>query len=185
MDWDGLNRVADAARANQPPGELIGVTVRAFNMNDWEDVANLWQQPQVVWGTRQLPYQSLDDLRKRLENPPERFHRLVAVTEHGRVIGELSLRVGDGRIAHLGHIGMMVHPEFHNQGVGSALMEAAIDLADNWLNLTRLDLEVYIDNAAAIHLYEKFGFESEGTLRRYVFRDGEYVDVYMMARVRE
>jgi len=175
----------DTARAERPVGELGGVTVRAFNMNDWQDVADLWQQPEVVWGTRQLPYQSLDDLRKRLENPPERFHRLVAVSGDGRVIGLLGLQVGHGRIAHVGHIGMMVHPDFFNQGVGSALMKAAIDLADKWLDLTRLDLEVYVDNAAAIHLYEKHGFEIEGTLRRYAFRDGEYVDSYVMARVRE
>jgi putative acetyltransferase len=145
----------------------------------------MWQQPEVIWGTRQLPYQSLDDLRNRLENPPERFHRLVAVTGDDRVIGLLGLHVGHGRVAHVCHIGMMVQPGFHNQGVGSELMTSAIDLADNWLNLTRLDLEVYIDNAAAIHLYKKFGFEIEGTLRRYAFRDGEYVDSYMMARVEE
>jgi putative acetyltransferase len=51
--------------------------------------------------------------------------------------------------------------------------------------LTRLDLQVYTDNAAAIHLYEKYDFEIEGTLRRFAFRDGKYVDSYMMARVRE
>jgi hypothetical protein len=28
-------------------------------------------------------------------------------------------------------------------------MEAALDLADNWLNLTRIELRVYVDNAAA------------------------------------
>ena len=175
----------DATQVRQPAEKSTNVTIRAFNMDDWQDVAELWQQPQVIWGTRQLPYQSLDDVRKRLENPPERFHRLVAVTRDGRVIGLMSLQVGQGRVAHVGHIGMMVHPDFHNQGVGSALMETAINLADKWLNLTRLDLEVYTDNAAAIHLYKKCGFEVEGTLRRYAFRDGEYVDSYVMARVRE
>ena len=173
------------ARTKQPTGELSEVTVRAFDMNDWQDVAELWQKPEVIWGTRQLPYQSLDDLRKRMESPPERLHRLVAVTADGRVIGVLALQVGSGRTAHIGHIGMMVHPDFHNQGVGSALMEAAIDLADKWLNLTRLDLEVNTDNTIATHLYKKYGFEIEGTLRRYTFRDGEYVDAYVMARVRE
>jgi putative acetyltransferase len=170
-----------AAKAEEPKH----VTVRAFQMDDWRDVAELWQQPGVIWGTRQLPYQSLDDLRKRLENPPERMHRLVAVTGDGRAIGVLALQVGSGRSAHAGHIGMMVHPDFHNQGVGSALMGAAVDLADKWLNLTRLDLQVYTDNAAAIHLYEKFGFEVEGTLRRFAFRDGAYADSFMMARVIE
>ncbi len=78
---------------------------------------------------------------------------------------------------------MAVRDDWQGKGVGTALMEAALDLADNWLNLTRIELRVYVDNAAAIALYEKFGFEVEGTHRRLAFRDGEYVDSYSMARV--
>ena len=61
-------------------------------------------------------------------------------------------------------------------------MRAAVDLADNWLNLRRLELQVYIDNEPAIHLYQKFGFEIEGKLADFAFRDGQYVDAYMMAK---
>jgi putative acetyltransferase len=68
--------------------------------------------------------------------------------------------------------------------VGTALLQAAIDLADNWLNLRRLELEVYTDNEPAVRLYARAGFVIEGTLRQYVFRDGQYVDVYTMARFR-
>jgi putative acetyltransferase len=82
-------------------------------------------------------------------------------------------------------IGMGVHDEWQGKGVGTALMEAATNLADKWLNLTRLELTVFIDNQPAIHLYEKFGFETEGRLRSYAFRDGRFVDVYLMARIQE
>jgi putative acetyltransferase len=58
-----------------------------------------------------------------------------------------------------------------------------VDLADNWLNLTRLELEVYADNEAAIHLYKRFGFEEEGHLRQHAFRDGQYVDSIVMGRL--
>ncbi len=85
---------------------------------------------------------------------------------------------------HVGEIGMAVRDDLQGRGVGSKLMEAALDLADNWLGLTRVELHVYTDNAAGIALYKKVGFEIEGTHRRYAFRDGEYVDAYSMARVR-
>jgi putative acetyltransferase len=63
-------------------------------------------------------------------------------------------------------------------------MRAGVEMADRWLNLTRLELEVYTDNEAAIRLYERVGFEREGTMRQYAFRDGRYVDAYVMARLR-
>ena len=61
-------------------------------------------------------------------------------------------------------------------------MKAALDLADNWLNILKLELEVYTDNEAALRLYEKFGFTIEGTLVRNTFRAGQYVDAHAMAR---
>ncbi len=67
---------------------------------------------------------------------------------------------------------------------GPRCWRRAIDIADNWLNYHRLRLEVYTDNAAAIALYRKFGFEIEGTLREDAFRDGRYVDAYTMGRLR-
>ena len=55
---------------------------------------------------------------------------------------------------------------------------------EKWLNLARIELTVFTDNEAAIALYRKFGFEIEGTLRKYAFRDGEFVDAYAMARIK-
>src|SRR5688500_12843223 len=62
------------------------------------------------------------------------------------------------RTQHSGHLGIAVRDDWQDKGVGTRLVEACVDLADNWLNLTRLNLRVYADNAPAIALYEKFGF---------------------------
>jgi putative acetyltransferase len=80
---------------------------------------------------------------------------------------------------------MSVHDDFCGRGIGSALMTALIDLSDNWLNLKRLELTVYVDNKPAIRLYGKFGFEVEGTRRADAFRDGRFVDSFAMARLRD
>jgi putative acetyltransferase len=79
---------------------------------------------------------------------------------------------------------MAVHHSWRGHGIGTALLTTAMDLADRWLNLGRLELIVYTDNVPAIGLYEKLGFEVEGTLRSFSFRDGVYTDAYMMARLR-
>ncbi|MGE4051090.1 MAG: GNAT family N-acetyltransferase, partial [Piscinibacter sp.] len=64
-----------------------------------------------------------------------------------------------------------------------ALMAAMCDYADRWAGALRLELTVFTDNAPAIALYRKFGFEIEGTHRAYALRDGRYDDVYAMARL--
>jgi putative acetyltransferase len=85
-------------------------------------------------------------------------------------------------VGRIGPIAVSRHAQ--GLGVGSALMRAAIDLADNWLNLVRLELMVFAANEAAISLYRKFAFEIEGTARAFGFQAGRYVDVHTMARVR-
>lgn len=82
------------------------------------------------------------------------------------------------------HRSTMARDDWQGKGIGAALMQAAIDLAAKWLNLFRLELGVYPDNEPAIKLYKKFGFQVEGTQGGYAFRDGQYVDTLMMARVR-
>ena len=130
----------------------------------------------------QLPFQSLDEVERRLAEPAPDAYRLVAEVE-GRVVGLLTLHVKRGRAAHSAGIGMMVHDAFQGRGVGTALLTAAVDLAERWLGLHRLELEVYPDNEPALRLYRRFGFEVEGTKRRYALRDGAWMDALAMARL--
>ena len=161
----------------------MDVTVRHAEPEDYETLQRVFSAPRVVAGTLQLPLPSAEMWRKRLSEPPEGMFSLVACVED-EVIGEISLHTSPTRwrMRHVGSIGMAVRDDWQGRGIGTVLMEAALDLADNWLNLTRVELTVYVDNAPAITLYEKFGFEIEGT-HRFAFRDGEYVDGYSMARL--
>jgi len=102
----------------------------------------------------------------------------------GHMIAQVGLKVLRHRRSHVGLIGIMVHDDYTRRGIASALLAAMLDLADNWLNLHRLELQVYTDNEAAINLYQKFGFEIEGTLRDYAYGDGRYLDAFEMARLR-
>ena len=90
---------------------------------------------------------------------------LLVAEVDGRVVGNLGLHVEQGRRRDVGSIGMSVHDAYHGRGVGTALMQAMVELADRWLMVRRIELTVYTDNAAAVHLYEKFGFVIEGTAR--------------------
>ena len=160
------------------------IQIRHAEPGDLEAIHQIYIQPKVVWGTLQLPYCPVEGQRKRLSEPNDGSYALVACVD-GEVIGHLKLRTfpNSPRRKHIGSIGMSVHDKWQGKGVGTALMQAAVDFADKWLNLSRLDLSVCTDNEPALRLYKKFGFEIEGTMRRYVFREGRLVDVYLMARL--
>jgi len=78
---------------------------------------------------------------------------------------------------------MGVRDDWQGRGVGSALLRAALDLADRWLQVRRVELQVYADNAPAIALYLRHGFVEEGRHRDFAFRDGAFVDALTMARL--
>jgi len=97
----------------------------------------------------------------------------------GHVVGELGIEAGYG----VAEFGMMVAADCRGRGVGSALLQAAIDWASEH-GAHKVALQVWPHNHAAITLYRKFGFEEEGRLRRhYPRRNGELWDALIMGRV--
>ena len=160
------------------------VTIRAVEPEDYEALRDIYAQPRVCFGTLQMPLPSASTWRERLKNTSPGRHMLVACVD-GCPVGNLGLMLeSNPRRRHVGTIGMGVHDQFAGRGVGQLLMDAALDLADNWLNLHRVELTVFSDNEAAIRLYERTGFVVEGTHGDYAFRAGQMVDAIAMARFR-
>ena len=117
-----------------------------------------------------------------MENQQDGHVGIVAVLD-ARIVGSADVTQQKERRSHVGVIGLCVHDDFHGRGIGTALLGALIDTADNWLNLKRLELGVFVDNEPAIRLYKKFGFVVECTRRAEAFRDGQFADSYGMARL--
>jgi L-phenylalanine/L-methionine N-acetyltransferase len=161
------------------------IIIRRAEPTDYQAVYKIFCGPRATWGTLQMPYPSAEVWRKKLAEPPEGLYSLVACVDD-EVVGQSGLHTlpNQPRRRHVGQLGMAVRDDWQGKGVGTALMQALVDLADNWLNLLRLELEVYTDNEPAVRLYTKFGFKIEGTAVRHAFRDGRYVDSYLMARLR-
>lgn len=112
-----------------------------------------------------------------------RLPHLVTL-EAGRVVGwaDVSPLFGESR-AHIGVVGIALLPGARHRGLGAKLLEALIE--QSWQRgLTRLELSVRTDNTNARMLYERFGFEREGLLRRASCIDGAYQDLYAMALLR-
>jgi len=83
---------------------------------------------------------------------------------------------------HVGILDMGIVPDARGQGLGAALLAAAIDTA--WARgFVRLELTVFADNHRAIALYEKAGFQQEGILVDAVCIDGVYGNSILMGLV--
>jgi putative acetyltransferase len=168
-------------------GALDGVILRRARVDDAADYAALMNDPAVYPGVLQLPWSDASVWRDRLAAPggaavPD-LH-LVAVYEH-HVIGAAGLYVAAPHVRrrHAMTVWMTVAGPWQGRGVGTMLLGALCQHADRWVGALRLELTVYTDNAAAIALYRKFGFEIEGTHRAFAVRDGRYVDAHAMARL--
>ena len=134
----------------------MNYTIRPIGPEDAADTAALRRMPGVFENTLGLPSYRTADSEAFIAGLGPDDHNFVAVLDDG----------------------------YQGRGVGTTLMETLLDLADHWLMLVRVELEVFADNEQAIRLYEKLGFEKEGLLRMTTVRNGRYVDEYKMARIR-
>lgn len=160
---------------------MSNVQIRHSTEADIPAIVDLYKQKSVYANTLQHPYPNLTYWTRRLTNLPEGNYSLVAEVD-GRIVGQLSMEVCTRpRRKHVANLGMGVCESTRRKGVGKALLKAALELAHNWLAVTRVELEVYTDNHAGINLYESCGFVIEGQMKHYAFRDGAYIDAYLMA----
>jgi putative acetyltransferase len=162
------------------------IIIRRASPNDAAAYARFMGHPDVYGALMQLPYTDEEIWRTRLAESatPGKTDLPLAAELNGECVGSAGLHpVGPAlRRRHALTMGISVAPEAQGRGVGSALMQAMCDYADNWFGALRIELTVYTDNARAIALYRKFGFVIEGTHRGYAMRNGQYADAHAMAR---
>jgi ribosomal protein S18 acetylase RimI-like enzyme len=109
----------------------------------------------------------------------ESLPQFVAVNA-GQVIGwcDIIPPTMEG-FTHVGRLGMGVKSEHRGQGIGRRLLSECLRAA-RARGIEKIELEVYSDNSAAIHLYETEGFEKEGLRKRGRKLEHEYQDVQIM-----
>ena len=100
-------------------------------------------------------------------------------------VGQTSLLRIDwvGRMA-IFYIGI-ADKENWSKGYGSESVELVMEYGFNTLNLNRIQLHVAVENKAALKIYQKQGFQIEGTLRQAMYHQGRFSDFYVMGILKE
>lgn len=69
-------------------------------------------------------------------------------------------------------VSMYVNPDFHGQKVGENLLRQLLKAVFDLEGIEQIHLTVVADNASAVRLYERIGFETFGVQKNY-FKSGE------------
>jgi RimJ/RimL family protein N-acetyltransferase len=152
-DAQGLKELGDAV-GSEPEGWLV-------TTNGWRDTAD---ERRYLRAIRRYPNAAV----------------FVAVDE-GVIVGRLSIaRDQHPASRHVADLGLMVAESHRRRGIGTALLDAAVDWGRE-AGVRKLELHVFPWNTAAIALYKRFGFVREGYRKDHYRRGDEFVDAILMA----
>ena len=80
--------------------------------------------------------------------------------------------------------GYTVAPQFRNQGIGTAMLQRAIDQLFRTMKLNKLYCQTGAFNLPSIKLLEKLNFHRDGILREHHELDGKLWDDYIYSVLR-
>lgn len=167
----------------------VNLLIRKAKASDAHDLLALSQQV-----ASETDYLIMDEygmglseelLAEQLQLLAQAENQLLLLAFDGNTcIGAASIKGNDEyRIRHIGEVGIFILKAYWSLGIGSILMEELIDYAKAVGCFKRLELTVQARNIPAIHLYQKFGFVKEGTLKYGAkLSSGKLVDVYLYAK---
>ena len=162
---------------------MVKMNIRKIKMEDansyLEMLLNLDKETKFMMFEPEERSKSIDIARRKIENTIKDDNLILVATEGTEIIGFLS--VERGYLEELDILAMLLLAYEKS-------IEAWESELDKWArenNLTRLELTVVSSNIVAKHLYEKNGFEIEGTRKNAMIIDGKYVDEYYMAKLYE
>ena len=172
--------------------QLIGehIMLREYRAEDihairsWVNDAQTTRYLSTRFWPPQTEVDSQEFLSRMLQSSHNAYNFVIADLE-GNYIGQLDLFRLDWRLR-LGELGMVIaRREDRGQGIGQEALGLLQRFAFRTLGLERLELEVHMDNAAALACYRRAGFTLEGVKRHAFFTDGHFCDIGMMSILRD
>lgn len=171
---------------------LIGeqVMLREYQAEDITPMRGWVNDPEAIryLSTRFWAPQTMVDtqefLSRMLQSSHNAYNFVIAAKEDGRYIGQLDMFRVDWKLRQ-GEIGMVIGSEKdRGRGYGTEALGLLSSFAFQTLGLERIELEVHMENAAAIRCYEKAGFVLEGVKRHAYYNDGRFTDLGLMSLIR-
>ncbi len=125
---------------------------------------------------------SLPDYESFLEKSKAEKNSIVLIAEIDKVLVSIATITSSqkARTKHVGTLGIVIAEEHCGFGLGRILMEQLISWAASNGVTKKITLTTRDDNATAIELYKKVGFEIEGTLIKDTYIKETYYNTLIM-----
>lgn len=127
---------------------------------------------------------SVDGEKAFIESNLKSKNYLLIALVNGKIVGDASLNISNQiKLRHRANIGIAILKDYWNNGIGSVLFEAMIEIAKENENIEQLNLTYAKDNKRGENLYKKFGFVETGVFPKSLKQlDGTYTDEVFMSR---
>lgn len=113
-------------------------------------------------------------------------HAIVFIAKVNNIIvGVIIFRASTlSRLAHHGTFSIYIDANHRQKGIGTQLLQALIQWAENHPTIEKICLGVFSNNLSAIQLYKKMGFVEEGRkIKDIKLSESEYVDDVLMYKL--
>ena len=169
------------------PSPASAIRLRPLERGDLYFVHRLDNNANVMRYWFEEPYETFDELTHLYDEHIRDQRERRFVIEYGSDEGGKRNNIaGLVELVEIDHIHrraeyqIIVAPDHQGKGIATRATELALEYGFSVLNLYKIYLIVDVENVGARHVYEKIGFQAEGTLRHEFFINGQYRDVTRM-----
>jgi RimJ/RimL family protein N-acetyltransferase len=154
-------------------GDEPSLVRHANNRNVWINLRDVFPSPYT-------PADARSWIRLATTNG---LNLVFAIDVDGFAVGAIGVRPGDDVHRHCAEVGYWLGEEYWNRGIATEAVVATTEYAFNVLGLVRVHAEVFQWNTASMRVLEKAGYLREGVLRKSVYKDKQWVDEIVYARI--
>jgi len=163
------------------------ILIRKIQIGDAENLLNLLKKLDTE--TTFLLYEkgerkrTIEQQRKDIQEQLAKGVLTFVLEDNKKLVGYVFGNIYTAnRKKHCMNLAIAILQEYTGKGYGTKLMNTIEEYAINH-GITRLELEVSVNNPLAINLYEKLGFKIEGERQNAYLIDGEFDNDFIMAKI--
>ncbi|WP_430748904.1 GNAT family N-acetyltransferase [Candidatus Enterococcus moelleringii] len=167
---------------------MMECTLREWRLEDAKELAALLNNQKIQANLRDglpYPYRKTDAEEFILTTLLTNRELSLAIVVEDRVIGSIGVFRQENIHVRTAEIGYYLGEPYWGKGLGTAALKQICQYIFETTDIVRLFAEPFSDNISSCRILEKAGFQLEGSLRKSVFKNGEFKDQQMYSLIKE